>query len=370
MADKLEEVYNMLPEIYNPLEGKMFRILDKEGTILDESLVPQIEDEKLINMYKTMLLTRCADNKALQLQRQGRILTYAPNIGQEAAQVGSAAAIEERDWLVPAFRELGAWLHKGVSLEQIYLYWFGNEFGSKFPENVKMLPVAVPIATQFNHAVGLAMAANIKGEDEVSLAYIGDGGTSEGDFHEALNFAGVFNASTIFVVQNNQYAISVSRNIQTKSKTIAQKAVAYGIPGIQVDGNDILAMYAATKEAVDRARSGGGPTLIEALTYRLGAHTTSDDPTRYREDSEVEQWKAKDPLKRFKKYLIAKGLWSEEKEQAQIEEFDNYALEVFKKVEASGDTELEDIFKYHYKEMPKHLQDQYEEHKAYLKGGN
>lgn len=362
----------MLPEEYNPLEGKMFAILDKDGNILDENLVPQIEDEKLIDMYKTMLLTRCADNKALQLQRQGRMLTYAPNTGQEAAQVGSAAAIEQRDWLVPAFRELGAWLYKGVSLEHVYLYWFGSEFGSRFPENVKMLPIAVPIATQFNHAVGLAMAAYIKGEDEVSLAYIGDGGTSEGDFHEALNFAGVFNAPVVFVVQNNHYAISVSRTMQTKSKTIAQKSVAYGIPGIQVDGNDILAMYAATKEAVDRARSGGGPTLIEALTYRLGAHTTSDDPTKYREDREVEEWKGKDPLKRFKKYLIDRGLWSEEKDQSQIEEFEKYALEVFRKVEASGTAEPEDIFKYHYAKMPKHLEEQYEDYKAYLaleKGG-
>lgn len=355
----------MLPEKYNPLEEKMFSILDKEGNVIEESLIPEISNEKLIEMYKTMLLTRCADNKALQLQRQGRMLTYAPNTGQEAAQVGSAAAIEERDWLVPAFRDLGAWLYKGVSLEHVYLYWFGNEFGSKFPENVKMLPIAVPIATQFNHAVGIAMASNYKGEDEVTLTYIGDGGTSEGDFHEALNFAGVFNAPVVFVVQNNQYAISVARNIQTKSKTIAQKAVAYGIPGIQVDGNDALAMYAATKESVDRARNGGGPTLIEALTYRLGAHTTSDDPTRYREDREVEEWKEKDPLKRFKNYLIDKDIWSEEKEQAQIEEYEKYALEVFKKVEASGDTAIEDIFGYHYAEMPKHLKEQYEEYKEY-----
>lgn len=361
----------MLPEKYNPLEGKMFSILDKNGNVLDESLVLEIDNEKLIGMYKTMLLTRCADNKALQLQRQGRMLTYAPNTGQEAAQVGSAAAIEEKDWLVPAFRDLGAWLTKGMSLEKVYLYWFGNEMGSNLPENVKMLPIAVPIATQFNHAVGIAMASNIKGEDEVTIAYIGDGGTSEGDFHEALNFAGVFNAPVVFIVQNNQYAISVSRNIQTKSKTIAQKAVAYGIPGIQVDGNDLLAMYTATKEAVDRARNGGGATLIEALTYRLGAHTTSDDPTRYREDREVEEWKEKDPLKRFKKYLIDKGLWSEEKDIEQIEEYEKYALEVFKKVEASGDTEPLDIFKYHYEEMPKHLVEQYEEYKAYLeKGGN
>lgn len=356
----------MIAENYNPLEGKMFGVLDKDGNVINEGFVPEVSNEKLIEFYKTMLLTRCADNKALQLQRQGRMLTYAPNTGQEAAQVGSAGAIEERDWLVPAFRDLGAWLTKGVTLEQVYLYWYGNEFGSKFDDSVKMLPVAVPIATQLNHAVGIAMASKIKGEDEVTIAYIGDGGTSEGDFHEALNFAGVFSSPVVFIVQNNQYAISVSRTIQTMSKTIAQKAVAYGIPGVQVDGNDVLAMYAATKEAVDRARRGEGPTLIEALTYRLGAHTTSDDPTRYREDREVEEWKEKDPIKRFKKYLIDRGLWSEEKDNAQIEEFENYALETFKVVENSGETKLEDIFKYHYKEMPKHLQEQYEEYKAYL----
>lgn len=359
----------MLPELYNPLEGKMFSIIDKDGKVINEGQAPKINEEKLIDMYKTMLLTRCADNKALQLQRQGRMLTYAPNTGQEAAQVGSGAVLEERDWMVPAFRDLGAWLTKGVTLEQVYLYWFGNELGSKFLENVKVLPIAVPIATQFNHAVGIAMASNIKGEKEVTLTYIGDGGTSEGDFHEALNFAGVFNAPVVFIVQNNQYAISVSRNIQTMSRTIAQKAIAYGIPGIQVDGNDILAMYAATKEAVDRARNGGGATLIEALTYRLGAHTTSDDPTRYREDREVEEWKEKDPIKRFKNYLIDRELWSEEKDTAQIEEYENYALEVFKKVEATGDTPVEDIFKYQYAEMPKHLVEQYEEYKAYLEKG-
>jgi pyruvate dehydrogenase E1 component alpha subunit len=358
----------MIAENYNPLEGKLFSILDINGNVINKNYLPEISGEKLIELYKTMLLTRCADNKALQLQRQGRMLTYAPNTGQEAAQVGTAAALEERDWLVPAFRDLGAWLTKGVTLEQVYLYWYGNEFGSKFDDKVKMLPVAIPIATQFNHAVGIAMASKIKGEDEVTIAYVGDGGTSEGDFHEALNFAGVFNSPVVFIVQNNQYAISVSRAIQTKSRTIAQKAVAYGIPGVQVDGNDLLAMYAATKEAVDRARRGEGPTLIEALTYRLGAHTTSDDPTRYRKDSEVEEWKEKDPIKRIKKYLIDSGLWSEEQDTAQVEEYENYALEVFKKVEESGETKLEDIFKYHYKDMPKHLEEQYEEYKAYIEG--
>jgi pyruvate dehydrogenase E1 component alpha subunit len=360
----------MLPDKYNPLEEKVLRVLDVDGKVLDESLIPQLSDEKLLHMYKTMLLTRSADNKALQYQRQGRMLTYIPNFGQEAAQIGTASALEDKDWLIPAFREMGAWLTKGATLEQLYLYFYGTENGSHFDENVRMLPISVPIASQLVHAVGIAMASNYKGEPEVSMTYVGDGGTSEGTFYEAMNYAGVFNAPVVFVVQNNGYAISTRRINQTNSKTIAQKAVAAGIPGIMVDGNDIFAVYTAAKEAVERARSGGGPTLIEAVTYRIGAHTTNDDPTKYRDESEVELWKGKNPITRFKNYLINKGIWSEEKDAQQIAEFDSYVMDTFKKVEAIGNTELEDIFKYQYAEMPKNLREQYEEYKAYLEGGS
>lgn len=356
----------MLTEQYGPVQKKMFQIMDETGAILSPDLVPDRSEEEWLQSYKLMLKTRSADNKALQLQRQGRMLTYAPNTGQEAAQVGSAAAMEKGDWLVPAFRELGAWLSRGVDLERVYLYWYGNELGSQFPEDVRMLPISVPIASQLQHAVGVAMASNIKGESDVTVAYVGDGGTSIGDFSEALNFAGVFNAPVVFIIQNNQYAISVSRQKQTKAETLVQKAVAAGIPGILVDGNDLMAMYAATKEAIERARRGEGPTLIEAYTYRLGAHTTSDDPTKYREDEEVETWRDKDPVKRMKAYLIGKGVWSEEEDAKLIEEYDEEALEVFRKVEASGETKLEDIFKYHFREMPPHLQEQYEEYVQYL----
>jgi len=359
----------MLINEFNPLEGKMLTIIDKEGNIVAENIMPEIEEDKLIDLYKTMLLTRIADIKSLQYQRQGRMLTYAPNQGQEAAQVGSIAATEKRDWLVPAFRELGAWLYKGVSLEKVFLYWYGNEEGSRFPDDIKMLPMSVPIASQLNHAVGISMATNIKGEKDVTIAYVGDGGTSQGEFHEALNFAGVFNTPTVFVILNNQFAISLPRKSQTRSETLAQKAIAYGIPGIQVDGNDVLAMYAATKEAVERARSGGGPTLIEAVTYRLGPHTTSDDPTIYREDSEVEEWKGKDPLKRFKKYLTDKGIWNEDLDKKQSEEYENYVNETFKKVEDSGLVSLEDIFNYQYEEMTPNLIEQYEEYREYVEKG-
>ncbi|WIV13392.1 pyruvate dehydrogenase (acetyl-transferring) E1 component subunit alpha [Proteiniborus sp. MB09-C3] len=356
----------MLIDRYDPLEEEMLNILDKNGKIVDPNLEPFIENDNLLKMYQTMLLAKVADIKALQYQRQGRMLTYAPNRGQEAAQVGSIAATDKNDWLVPAFRELGAWLYKGVSLEQVFLYWYGNEMGSKFPEDVKMLPVSVPIASQLNHAVGIAMASKIKREKDVAIAYVGDGGTSQGEFHEAVNFAAVFNAPVVFLIQNNQWAISVPRSVQTKSKTLAQKALAYGIPGIQVDGNDVLAVYAATKEAVERARNGEGPTIIEAVTYRLGPHTTSDDPTIYRDVSEVTEWEKKDPIDRFKKYLIDKGLWSEDKDKSKYEEYENYVGETFKKVEGSGFVPLEDIFKYTYAEMTPNLIEQYEEYKKHI----
>lgn len=354
---------------HNPLNNKQYRILDFNGEVVNKEDLPSLTEEELKYLYKTMLYTRMIDDKALSYQRQGRMLTYAPNTGQEAAQVGSAYAMEKEDWLVPAFRELGALLVRGVPLRNIYLYWYGNEWGSHMPEGVKVLPISVPIASQYQHAVGIGMANNIKEENNVAVTYVGDGGTSHGDFHEALNFASVFKAPVVFIIQNNQYAISVPRSKQTASKTLAQKAIAYDMPGILVDGNDIFAMYVATKEAVDRARRGEGPTLIEAYTYRLGAHTTSDDPTKYREDKEVEQWKPKDPLIRFKKYLLNKGVISEEWEKETLKELEKDVVSTFESIEDKSDTEIEDIFKYHYETMPPQLEEQLEEYKLFLEGG-
>lgn len=356
-------------EDYIPLDDQMYTIMDSSGNIVKEEDLPQMTDDELKYLYKTMLYTRTIDDKALSYQRQGRMLTYAPNTGQEAAQIGSAYAMDKEDWLVPAFRELGAWLIRGVPLKNIYLYWYGNEWGSYMPEGVKVLPVAVPIGSQYQHATGIGMANNIKGEKNVVLTYIGDGGTSHGDFHEALNFAAVFKAPVVFIIQNNQYAISVPRKNQTASKTLAQKAIAYGMPGILVDGNDIFAMYAATKEAIDRARRGEGPTLIEAYTYRLGAHTTSDDPTKYREDEEVEKWRDKDPLKRFKAYLLNKGIITEEWEQQTLKELEEEVMATFESIENKSDTEIDDIFKYQFETMPPQLEEQLNEYKAFLEGG-
>ncbi len=354
----------MILEKYNPLESEMVQIMDKDGVIIHPDWMPTLSVDEMLKMYETMVFSRVIDTKTLQYQRQGRILTYAPNLGQEATQVGSIAASRQSDWVGSAFRELGAWLYRGAPLYNIFLYWYGNENGMKMPETVRILPVAIPIASQFQHATGLAYASKYRGEDDVALAYVGDGGTSQGDFHEALNFAAVMNTPNVFIIQNNQFAISTRRAIQTKAKTLAQKAIGYGIPGVQVDGNDIFAMYAVTKEAVDRARAGEGPTLIEAYTYRLGAHTTADDPTVYRDEAEVEAWRDKDPIDRFRKYLIAQGHWNEEKELALLKDKEAIVKEEFEKVEKSGLVSLEEVFDYTFAERTPIMQTQYEEIKS------
>lgn len=356
----------MFLEKYDPIKDDMIQILDKDGQVVNPDLMPEISDEDLVKMYQTMRFSRIIDEKTLQYQRQGRMLTYAPNLGQEAAQVGSIAAAKQSDWVAPSFRELGVWLYKGAPLKNIFLYWFGNEMGMHMDESVRVLPIAVPIASQMQHATGLAYAAMYKGEDDIALAYVGDGGTSQGDFHESLNFAAVMNTPNVFIIQNNQYAISTRRALQSKTKTLAQKAIAYGMPGYQVDGNDVLAMYAVTKAAVDRARNGEGPTLIEAYTYRMGAHTTSDDPTVYRDDAEVEAWRDKDPIDRFRKYLMERGLWDEAKEEAYTDDRAQYVKEIFEEVENSGDVPLEDVFDYVYAEKTPLLEAQYQKKKEFF----
>ena len=356
----------MLFKTYDPLKGKTFQILDETGKVVNESYLPKIDKKELLKMYRVMSLGRIADIKSLQYQRQGRMLTFPPSRGQEAAQVGPMAASSDKDWLVTAFRELGAMLYKGVTIEQTYLYWYGNEMGSHFNEGVKVLPINVPIGSQIGHAAGLAYASKIKQKGEVSIAYIGDGGTSHGEFHEGLNFAAVYDVPMIVIIQNNQYAISTPRIKQTKSTTLAQKAISYGIPGIQVDGNDVLAMYVATSYALERARKGEGPTLIEAVTYRLGPHTTSDDPTIYRSDDEVKVWEKRDPLIRFKQYLLDYKFLTEKEDLKIQEEVEQEAVEAFKKVENSGLVSLEDIFKFTYEHMTPQLVEQYENYKKYL----
>jgi pyruvate dehydrogenase E1 component alpha subunit len=282
-------------------------VLDSDGN-LDEALDPALSPDELRHLYGAMVLGRRLDERMVRLQRQGRIGTFAPIKGQEAAQMGSVFALRPTDWMVPSFRETAAMIWRGWSIEKMLLLYSGHlEGGQPGPEQHD-LPVCIPVATQLPHAVGLAYAIQYRGDDAVVMAYCGDGATSEGDFHEALNFAGVWSVPIIFVVQNNQWAISVPLKKQTHSATIAQKALAYGFPGIQVDGNDVLATYLASRDAVTRARAGDGPTLIECVTYRLGVHTTADDPTKYRSQEEVAAWERKDPLTRFTAYLEKRNI--------------------------------------------------------------
>src|SRR5213083_3573330 len=325
-------------------------ILDSEGN-LDASLEPKLAPGDLKALNRAMVLGRRLDERMVRLQRQGRIGTFAPIKGQEASQLGSVFTLRRTDWMVPSFRETAAMIWRGWPIEKILLFFAGYLEGSQPAPEQHDLPITIPVGTQLPHAVGLAYAAQYRGDDAVVMAYCGDGATSEGDFHEALNFAGVWHVPIVFVVQNNQWAISVPLKKQTHSRTLAQKALAYGFPGIQVDGNDVLAVYAATKEAVDRARAGEGPTLIECVTYRLGVHTTADDPTKYRTDQEVAMWEQKDPLTRFRAYLEKKSLL----EAGLEEQVDEEIARGVERFEAMPPADPLGMFEHAYAEPPAHL---------------
>ncbi len=295
-------------------------ILDENGGFdaeLGKGLIP---DKDVVRLYEHMGVCRHFDEVAFKLQRSGRMGTYPENRGQEAVSLGAAYALQKNDWLVPCYRENCGLFWRGLPMEYILLHWMGDERGNQIPDELAMTPQAIPIGTQMLHAVGLAWAAKYRKEGRIACTFFGDGATSEGDFHEALNFAANLDIPCVFVCQNNGWAISLTRDRQTASETIAQKADAYGMPGVLVDGNDLLAVYAVAAEAVDRARRGEGPTLIEALTYRMGPHTTADDDGRYRTDGEVAEWRDRDPVERMRAYLKSGNAWSEEWEQTVEDE--------------------------------------------------
>ncbi len=337
-------------------------ILDEQGR-LDRELEPRIDEGLLLRLYRTMLLARRFDERLLSLQRQGRIGTFPPSSGQEAAHLGAVAVLEPDDWMVPAFRELAAELWRGRTLESVLLYNAGFNEGARIPPERNDLPISIPVGSQILHAVGIAWALRYRKTDRVAMVFFGDGATSQGDFHEGLNFAGVFSLPVVFVCQNNQWAISHPRSRQTRSRTLAQKALAYGIRGIQVDGNDLLAVYAAAGEAVARARAGEGATLIECVTYRLSVHTTADDPRRYRTDEEVEAWRRRDPLTRFQNYLAERGILSEEKIRGSEEEVGREIQQAVERAEEEM-KRLADplaLFDHLWAEMPASLREQREE---------
>ncbi len=352
----------------DPLKGERFQVLDEKGRVKD-GWKSKLDDSELKKMYALMAATRAADLKAFKLQRQGRMGTFAPSLGHEACQVGPAFALRKDDWVVPYFRDLGTYITLGFPLRNYYLYWMGNEEGMRIPAGINIFTLSVPVGSQLPHAVGFGLALKYRKRSGAVLASLGDGATSEGDFNEALNFAGVLQTPNVFICYNNQYAISTPVSRQTAAPTIAQKAVAYGFDGIQVDGNDVLAMHAVAREALAKARSGGGPTLIEAYTYRMSNHTTSDDASRYRTDEEVKEWAGRDPIQRFKTYLQTRGLWDnafEAQVQKDADEMINAAVE---KAESAAPPGIEDLFAYTYKEMPPDLKEQLEELRNFLKEG-
>ncbi len=352
---------------FDPAEDKILRVIDNEGKIINKKWMPQLDDKLIRKAYNDMLFARIADNMAVSYQRQGRMFTYPPNLGQEAISGALGNIMKEEDWLVPAFRELGAWLAKGATLKDIFLYFKGNEEGTAFRNVKKMLPIAVPIASQLLHAAGIGYAIKYRNDKEVVFTIVGDGGTSEGDFHEAMNFASVWKVPVIFLIQNNQFAISVPFCKQSASINIAVKSMAYGMPGIKVDGNDFFAMYSALDFARKYALEGNGPVLIEALTYRKGAHTTSDDPAKYRTKEEEDTWAVTDPLTRLNKFLKSKKLITDKEEQTLTEQYKKEVDKSFEEAENNPPTQLEDVFKYTYVDIPDDLKVQQMEHEKFLK---
>ncbi|MBU0982041.1 pyruvate dehydrogenase (acetyl-transferring) E1 component subunit alpha [Patescibacteria group bacterium] len=348
---------------YNPLEGKQLQIMDEKGN-LNESLRPaELTDELLIDIYKKMTLLREMDKKAASLQRQGRMGVFASSYGQEASVIASSMAMGKEDWIVPAYRQQGAIIAKNLPISNFFLYYKGNEVASRLPRESHLFPVAIPVGSQPLHAAGLGMAARLKGDQTCAIAYFGEGATSEGETLEAFNFAGVYKANTIFFCENNQWAISTPRLRQTAAKTIAQKGVAFGFDGIQVDGNDPFAVFAATLAARKRAAEGEGPTLIESFTYRLGDHTSADSAKKYRDPAEVEPWHDKEPLLRTRLYLTQKGLWDDQKEEDLANEVYNQVGIAVAEAEKTPNQTIDDIFDYTFAELTPTLQEQ----KSYLK---
>jgi pyruvate dehydrogenase E1 component alpha subunit len=351
-------------EVLHEFKVERLQILDEKGNC-DESLMPKLSDKQIKELYEKMILARTFDNKALNMQRQGRIGSYLEIKGQEASQIGCVSALKDKDYIFPMYRSSGALLARKQPMHLLFLYWGGDERGLRSPDNVNNFPLAIPVGTQIAHASGAGWAAKLKKEDTVSMVFFGDGASSKAEFHTGMNFASVYGANTIFVCENNQFAISTPVSHQTGAKTIAQKAIAYGMNGIQVDGNDIFAVYKAASDAVKNARK-GIPTLIECLTYRMSDHSTSDDASKYRKQKDVDEWAKKDPVNRLEIYMKSKKLLDAKYKKKVLDDSKKLVESEVKKYESYPPQKEDEIFSYTFKEMTPVLKEQYKEYKEAL----
>lgn len=335
------------------------QILDEAGKVFNPDIMPDLSDDQLVDLMSKMVWQRVLDQRATALNRQGRLGFYAPSAGEEASMIGSHSAMKTTDWLLPAYRDLPQLIQHGLPLDKAFLWSRGHVAGNEYPEDFHALPPQIIIGAQYVQTAGVALGLKKNGSDEVAFTYTGDGGTSQGDFYEGVNFAGHFKAPAIFIVQDNGFAISVPRASQTAAKTLAQKAVAAGIPGVQVDGMDALAVYEVTKEARAWTAAGNGPVLIETLTYRYGPHTLSgDDPTRYRSKETDELWQKRDPLIRMRNYLTDKGLWNKDKEDALIDQVKDEIKDAINKADKAPQQTVSRFLKDTYETAPQNVAEQ------------
>ncbi|MGO2083660.1 pyruvate dehydrogenase (acetyl-transferring) E1 component subunit alpha [Vagococcus sp.] len=341
------------------------QVLDEKGKIVNEDLMPDLTDEELVQLMTDMVWSRVLDQRSTALNRQGRLGFFAPTAGQEASQLASQFAMDKEDVLLPGYRDVPQLIKHGLPLTQAFLWSRGHAAGNEYKQDLKALPPQIIIGAQYVQAAGVALGLKKRGKANVAYTYTGDGGSSQGDFYEGINFAGAYKANAVFFIQNNGYAISTPREKQTAATTLAQKGIAAGIPSIQVDGMDPLAVYQVTKAARDWAVAGNGPVLIETLTFRYGPHTLSgDDPTRYRTKDIEDEWHGKDPLTRFRIYLTEKGLWSEEKEEAIIEQTKEEIKEAIKAADATPKQKVSDFLKNMFEVTPKTTQEQIDIYEA------
>ena len=346
----------------------LIQLLDEDGAAL--TALPEIASEDLVSMYEWMLRVRVFDSRLVMLQRQGRIGFFVPSTGEEAAQIGTAWALRSDDWVFPAYREQGVSLFRGVTFEALLSQLLGTNLdglkGRQMPNHFgsarhRIAIASSPVGTQIPQAVGGAWSARLRREDSVSVVYFGDGATSTGDFHAGLNFAAVQQLPVVFYCKNNGWAISLPRAKQTRAEFLTDRAVGYGMPGVRVDGNDILAVQQVAQQAMEWARSGSGPVFVELVTQRMGPHSTADDPNRYRDPELMEPWKKRDPIARYRRHLESRGLWSDADEQRLVAETESRLLQAIETVEKSEQPPLSSMFEDVYAELPWHLREQQEE---------